>query len=259
MTNTHFWQDSALPHVELRRADHCDACYAPHTHPTLAIGVVDAGRSVLAFDKQRVPLSSGDRVVIAPDEVHACNPLPDGRWSYRMLYVDRPWVEALLGEIKDCERGARIDCAWVSRRREHYRHFAVLAQLLYSGAGAEEKDAALVGYIGGLYTGHGARTGRSRPALSLALARAKELLRERAAEPLAIAELAQVAGMSRYHFMRAFKQVTGLPPHAFQLDLRINRARRLLREGRPLAWVAHAVGFADQAHFQRAFTHKSVI
>jgi AraC-like DNA-binding protein len=44
-----------------------------------------------------------------------------------------------------------------------------------------------------------------------------------------------------------------LPPHAFQRDLRVARARRLLAAGEPPAAVAALCGFADQAHFTRAF------
>jgi AraC-like DNA-binding protein len=45
----------------------------------------------------------------------------------------------------------------------------------------------------------------------------------------------------------------GLPPHAFQLDLRIARARALLAAGDPPAAVAAACGFYDQAHLTRVF------
>ncbi|MCD0506285.1 helix-turn-helix transcriptional regulator, partial [Bordetella petrii] len=57
-------------------------------------------------------------------------------------------------------------------------------------------------------------------------------------------------------FIRACRAATGMTPHAYQLDLRIVRARRLLRGGLSLSRVAHELGFADQAHFQRAFKQR---
>lgn len=53
--------------------------------------------------------------------------------------------------------------------------------------------------------------------------------------------------------MRRFRADVGVPPHAFQIDLRVKQARRLLAAGDPPAEVAAACGFADQAHLTRTF------
>ena len=68
-----------------------------------------------------------------------------------------------------------------------------------------------------------------------------------------LAELAAVAGLSRFELARTFRAQVGLPPHAFQLDLRVRRARALLAGGEPPAAVAAACGFADQSHLHRVF------
>jgi AraC-like DNA-binding protein len=65
--------------------------------------------------------------------------------------------------------------------------------------------------------------------------------------------LAKQAGLSRFQALRAFKQRYGLPPHAYQLCLRMSQARRLLQNGAPAADVALSCGFADQSHFTRHF------
>ena len=68
--------------------------------------------------------------------------------------------------------------------------------------------------------------------------------------------LAQECGLSRSHFARAFKKATGLPPHRWLLDRRIERARELLLNSPlPIADVADLCGFADQSHFTRVFTN----
>jgi AraC-like DNA-binding protein len=51
----------------------------------------------------------------------------------------------------------------------------------------------------------------------------------------------------------SFKRHYGMTPHAFLVNRRIQFARRQLREGKLIADVALDSGFADQAHFQRAF------
>ncbi|MFT9299154.1 MAG: helix-turn-helix transcriptional regulator, partial [Gluconobacter sp.] len=62
-----------------------------------------------------------------------------------------------------------------------------------------------------------------------------------------------LAGMSRYQVIRAFRAVTGMTPHAWQLNQRVNLAREWVQSEDSLADVAQNLGFADQAHFQRVF------
>lgn len=77
-------------------------------------------------------------------------------------------------------------------------------------------------------------------------------------QPLSVAQLAAVAGVSQWHFSRTFKAATGRTPHQFVIERRLARAAELLRTtDRPLAAVALDVGFASQshlaAHFRRRF------
>jgi AraC-like DNA-binding protein len=68
-----------------------------------------------------------------------------------------------------------------------------------------------------------------------------------------LATLAKETGLSRFQVLRAFKRHYGLPPHAYQVSLRLARARRLLLKGLPPAAVAADCGFVDQSHFIRQF------
>jgi AraC-like DNA-binding protein len=86
-----------------------------------------------------------------------------------------------------------------------------------------------------------------------AVRRARAHLTERWNQPIRLGELSTVAGLSPFELARRFRQQVGLPPHAFQLDLRVNNARRLLAAGETPAAVAAACGFADQPHLTRAF------
>lgn len=84
--------------------------------------------------------------------------------------------------------------------------------------------------------------------------RAKTIIEERLAHNLSLAEVARECGLSVSQFARAFKRTTGMPPHRFLLERRMERARQLLvTSQQPLAAVADACGFADQSHFTKVF------
>jgi AraC family transcriptional regulator len=70
-----------------------------------------------------------------------------------------------------------------------------------------------------------------------------------------LSELAALCGLSRSYFIRAFKQVTGMPPHRWLLMHRVKHAKDLLRGTQlPIADIAVACGFADQSHLTRVFS-----
>jgi AraC-like DNA-binding protein len=86
-----------------------------------------------------------------------------------------------------------------------------------------------------------------------AIRRARSYLHERFNEAVSLDELSAIAGLSPYHLVRSFTRRFGLPPHAYQIHVRVERARAPLAAGVPLAEVASSVGFADQSHFTRHF------
>ncbi len=86
-----------------------------------------------------------------------------------------------------------------------------------------------------------------------AIARGRRYLQERYAQPVALKELAEVTGLSPFHLTRAFRKATGLPPHAYQFQLRLEAARRDLRTAKPLVQIALDHGFCDQSHLSRRF------
>jgi len=75
---------------------------------------------------------------------------------------------------------------------------------------------------------------------------------------LTVRELADVAELSTYHFLRMFKKTVGLTPYQYLLERRVERAKEMLRsKPASLAEVALAIGFSSQSHFTTAF-HRAV-
>lgn len=70
---------------------------------------------------------------------------------------------------------------------------------------------------------------------------------------ISIQEMAQTAFISKYHFIRSFKQQVGLTPHQFQIQNRIRKAQRLIGEAKTITEVALNTGFCDQSHFIKQF------
>jgi AraC-like DNA-binding protein len=75
-----------------------------------------------------------------------------------------------------------------------------------------------------------------------------------AEEALPVPELARVAAMSPYHFLRTFRAVVGMTPHQYILHMRLNRAAiRLRRTSQSISAIAFGCGFGDLSTFNRRF------
>ncbi|MDE1991143.1 MAG: helix-turn-helix domain-containing protein [Rhizobiaceae bacterium] len=86
------------------------------------------------------------------------------------------------------------------------------------------------------------------------LRRATDFIEENCLRNIRLEELASLTGLSQSHFSHAFKASTGLPPHQWQTQARLERAKQLLlKNNTPLTSVAVETGFSDQAHFTRVF------
>jgi len=76
---------------------------------------------------------------------------------------------------------------------------------------------------------------------------------EHLGQPLALAELAELAGLSLWRFATVFRQQVGISPHRYICRLRVERAQALILDGVPAATAASEAGFYDQSHLSRHF------
>ena len=81
---------------------------------------------------------------------------------------------------------------------------------------------------------------------------------ENVAEDFDLAQLAAQVGLSKFHFHRLFKSATGVAPSQYHINLRMNLARRMLRETKKsVVAVALDVGYANPSHFARLFRRET--
>ena len=84
----------------------------------------------------------------------------------------------------------------------------------------------------------------------------RELIEARYAEPHSLASLAESVGMSPFQFARVFRELTGEPPHRYLLRVRLDRASRMLLDGKPVTETCFEVGFSNLSHFTRSFRRR---
>ncbi|MBF5044951.1 AraC family transcriptional regulator [Aggregicoccus sp. 17bor-14] len=131
------------------------------------------------------------------------------------------------------------------------------AVALARGSPGEASLEELALRLGAAALVHSANEATPPPVSGADLRRVGRVLREvqgRLAEPHGLEALAARAGLSRFHFLRTFRRVTGVTPHQWLLRARLREAaRRLATTRAPVTEVALEVGFQELSHFTRAF------
>ncbi|MGE6224598.1 helix-turn-helix domain-containing protein [Aeromonas media] len=249
-----FWHDPALPFIEARAVqDGRHVCYDKHSHPHFSIGAITGGHSHYLNQRSLQEVGPGSLVLMNPEEVHACNPIADQPWSYLMFYLDTDW---LRGQQEEAGLGSEFRPFDMTASRDPllYRGLQHLHHQLVEAPDPLAREVACHLFSRQLLARLTPARWDDRPPRHLQ--RAAELMQDDSASPLSLSQLSAVAGLTPSHFVRAFSHHYGMTPHAYLLDRRIRHARSLLRQGQPLAEVALASGFADQAHFQRQFKRR---
>lgn len=254
-----FWVDRDLDGVSLLRAEFGTMSFPRHVHSELVIAVTEEGAGRCVTRGVSDVGTSRSIMVFNPGEPHAGGVTGNDTWRYRGLYV----TDATFAKI----------CENIGERRVAPPYFSdsvvrdgQLADLLVQAHRALEarearltRESLFLDGIAKLLQRHG----EPRPSSPNAagepgpVRRALDYMHANLAFDLSINELAACAGLSQFHFVRCFRKVTGLPPHACLTQLRLDQAKRLLAAGKSPIDVALAVGFYDQSHlikhFKRAY------
>ena len=239
------------PGVEALQARFVQHAYLPHSHPTWTVAVVHHGAAQFEVDATHQRADSGELFVLEPGAVHTgMAAVPEG-WAYKVLYLE----PELISEWDERDSAAPRAAKWVVFRDRVLRDALLrMHSALAAGATGLELDESIVVAVDSLrpHLRPGPSAGQTRLEHA-AVRRARAHVIERWDERVDLASLSAVAGLSRFELVRRFRAQLGLTPHAFQTNLRIARARALLRAGERPAAVALACGFADQAHLTRTF------
>ncbi|GAA3208097.1 AraC family transcriptional regulator [Nonomuraea helvata] len=249
----HFWRHPAVPGTDLLKASYVTHRFTRHVHDGYAIGVIVRGVEEFDYRGTLLRAGAGEVVLVNPDSSHTGQAgTPDG-WSYRMLY---PSIDTLAGIA------AELGAAYATPHfpEQVVRDDEVAALLARAHRAAERGDALATSTLSRtLFARLVTRHATPRPAAVLPAAGARavrealDLLHESLVDPPTLDDLAGAVGARPFALLRAFKAVTGLPPHAYLTSLRVRQARRLLQSGVRPAQVAAEVGFTDQAHLNRHF------
>ncbi len=250
--------ESGIALMGVHRSSHV---FPKHSHETYyIIGLMDQGETYCyGPEKEETLAGAGSFFIINPGQVHSGVPVSGDPVSYRMISINAAKFCSIAEEIEEGSPSPpEFPLTFTGRPEEQAamnRAYGRIQKAKEDIAGDLGKDETVFALIGQLLL----RAERDRPLRQPpfydhpGLSRGAEFLSSALDSKLSLADAASAAGMSSYHFIRAFRKAYGVSPHAYRTQKRIGMAKSLLRQGLTPTETALSMGFYDQSHFTNTF------
>jgi AraC-like DNA-binding protein len=252
-----YWR-SADGQVEAMHAYFRGHVYHRHSHETYSFGVTETGAQAFTCRGAARVSAAGMVMAFNPDDPHDGHTATPNGFTYRMIHVRPALLTDVLADMTGCADRPPLFAEPVITDPALSAALRRLHVSLTGPASALERAERLTTAVG-IAARHAATPRRPGTALrtardqAAAADRVRAYLHDSYAAQATLADVASVAGCSRFAAYRAFRVRYGLSPSEYQRQLRLRAARQALASGAAVAHVAAAAGFADQAHLTRWF------
>lgn len=234
--------------------------FQPHSHSAFTVTAVLAGRMAATIGERTFELSGGDVALTNVGQVHSADAL---ELEFVSIGVSPVLVNELVNDIGLMRTSADIVFRSSLVTDDTLTRFAraVVHEMTAEQVGHEAMLDALVHQVV-IHLLRRHLTVRKSDQIELSragpvdrrLRRAIEFMHDNFGREIAVEEIASAAYLSEYHFARFFKHISGVTPHVYLANLRLERARKLLAEtALPISEIASLVGYQSQSHFTKMF------
>jgi len=202
-----------------------------------------------------MPVPSNTLVVTQPGEVHHADATSAQNCTFRGLRVGTDLLEQVAIEVAGRKTALPFFPMPLVHDRDLNTQIIQVHQALEQSISQLEQQTLILDLLAQLILRSAeappcqAKLGEERQPVE----RVRTHIEDYYNQDISLEQLAQIANLSSFHLNRSFRKTFGMPPHAYQIQVRILQAKRLLRKERSLEQVAIETGFASQSHFGSHF------
>lgn len=256
MESANYFHIEELNGLEMIKARYHQQKFSHHSHEGFCIGVIEEGAQQFFRTGENHYAPKGDIILVNADEIHTGSSAMENGWSYQAIYPTPELFTQLTRGLTTEHQGlvpwfpiAVIQDAGLSAQ------LRLLFSLLPQPGNTLFKETLLLSSLSWLTLRYN-RTKVELTEITPAKQRIEQicdLLINTCEQEHSLSQLAEISGFSQWHFLRQFKLHTGITPHAFLVQARLHKAKKLLLAGNTPAEVSNQCGFSDQSHFTRHF------
>jgi AraC-like DNA-binding protein len=241
--------------IEMVNADYQGQEFSKHVHEGYTIGVIEKGAQRFYRSGEIHTADTNSIILVNADDVHTGESASAGGWKYRAMYPLPEHFENISCDLYDAGKFAPYFSASVINDSILTEQLRLLFNQVDNNSSKLLIETVMYALMLRLTLRHSSfrNVPKDTSGSKIKLIRVKEYLDSYPAEDISLKQLATIAGLSQYHFIRQFKKMFDLAPHSYQIQARLKKAKTLLKAGVKSATVATDCGFHDQSHFNRHF------
>lgn len=245
-----------VPHLDdltLLHASNITHYYPLHLHEEYSLVMVLGGTETHICRGKRFVAHPGDLMFLNAEEAHASDSVAS---EYRVIHIKPRALARIAFETTEIEGDLPYFLDPVVSDASLFRALLELHLSLEQNVSRLEHDSALVLSLAQFFQRLSSATALFRPVGKEArrIKQVQDYLKSNYVENVSLADLASIVDLSPYYLLRMFRENVGVPPHEYQTQLRVARARQLMVErGCTISDAAVESGFFDQSHLSRNF------
>jgi len=250
---TKFWKPNIQDDILLFKGHFNTFEFDKHAHEEYTLTLVHDGNMTAYLDGSSQKFTKSTILTINPDKIHACKTYDEEGYNYTSLYFN----EDVLKQLAKDEFG---------KNRLYFDKTTLFNQTIYNKLAyliASEEQGLIsklefeVGLIEALKSTFMLNTNRislkNISSHDKLVSKAKEFINDNFFVNLSLDDIANEMNISKYHFLRLFKQKTHFSPHEYLMNRRLEKAKQSLQKGESIINSAYSCGFNDQSHLHRRF------
>jgi AraC-like DNA-binding protein len=259
LSDSHFslWRSPYVDGLDIVESCEHQGCYPLHLHEAMEIIWMQQGSGAIECRGRQHFLQAGEACVVSPYEFHGGGAaLSSGPIKFCLIHVPQTVITPgfLSQYFRAHDSGASLPLKSIPRGSADCLLSGLLESLLSDRSSEQHLQSIASGLDALLVLECKRRSStQSCQARHPAIEHVKLIIGHHYAEPLNVGALASEVELNERYLISLFRLATGIPPHQFQIAVRVDRSRRLLPSGMPLSTIAASVGFADQSHLNRHF------
>lgn len=248
-----FWRPIPQNDIILNKALFQNYGFDKHIHEEYAIGVIGQGCIDGFLDGSTKLINKSSIMTINPDTAHSNWAHDNSTYSQSALYLNPSFLSTLLEENFK-SKPVHFKSGLIDNESLANEFLALTSSYETGDLSSLDFECQLIDILNKILLIN--TTANEQKTLSkhdLAIYRAKEFMQDNLDVDLTLDNISEQLDISKYHFLRLFKEHTHFSPHAYLMLKRIEKAKKLLQKANSLVDVAYSCGFNDQSHLTKRF------
>lgn len=248
-----FWKPEINEDIVLHKAHFNNYGFDKHVHEDYTIGLIYEGEMDGFVDGNKTPLNKSTIITINPDETHACQTRNKNGYKHYSIYLKPSFVKK-LEEQSFNKQELFFSSGIFENEQLASKLINILNQNEHNLSTKIDFECEIINTISTLFTRNSkVKEQTNFLAHDKMISRAKEFMNDNLHLDISLNDVSNELDISKYHFLRLFKQKTYLSPHSYLILKRVEKAKEILQKGESLINTAYMCGFNDQSHLNRRF------